>query len=435
MDSPVLMTTAIRDALIVTQDQSRRILKGDILIDGDRIQAIGDVPEGADTEINAKGDIVIPGLVNAHTHVSMSIMKGIADDMHFTDFLDRVFTIDGKRTPDDIAAGTKLGLMEMIAGGTTTFVELYYSQEIIARQVESAGIRGVLCWAVLDEQFTTQNGVPIENCKRFYRDFAESELVYPGVGPQGVYVCSDETLLQASDFAIEKGIPLTFHLSETRGEVYDYKKKVGKRPVEHLHDIGFLNNNGLAAHSAWLTIREVRLLADSGVSVATCPVSNMKLATGGVAPIPEMLDVGVNVSLGTDGSTTNNSLDMFGEMKMLALLQKSNRWNATILPAQQVLDAATIDGASAIGLTEQIGSIELGKKADIVILDGKAPNLNPIRKESLVSTLVYSASCHNVKTVLCNGRAIYLEREFLTLDGDKVLSEANNACEDLLGPR
>ncbi|HUV25351.1 MAG TPA: amidohydrolase family protein [Methanomassiliicoccales archaeon] len=433
MDSPVQMSTAIRNALIVTQDRSRRVLRGDILIEEDRIQAIGDVREDADIEIDAKGDIVIPGLVNAHTHVSMSIMKGIADDLPFSDFLDRVFAIDGKRTSEDIAAGTRLGLMEMIAGGTTTFVDLYYSQEIIAHEVESAGIRGVLCWAVLDEQFTTQEGVPIDNCRRFYHDFAESELVYPGVGPQGVYVCSDETLLKASDFALEKNIPLTFHLSETRGEVYDYKEKVGKRPVEHLHDIGFLSENCLAAHSAWLTLREVRLLAENGVSVATCPVSNMKLATGGVAPIPEMLDAGVNVSLGTDGSTTNNSLDMFGEMKMLALLQKSNRWDATVLPAQKVLDAATIDGARAIGLGDQTGSIELGKKADLVILDGKAPNLNPIRMDKLASTLVYSASCLNVKTVLCNGRTIYLDREFMTLDEGKVLSDANDACDDLLG--
>jgi 5-methylthioadenosine/S-adenosylhomocysteine deaminase len=435
MDAPVQMSIAIRDALIITQDASRTVIRGDILVEGNLITAIGDFRDSADTEIDASGDLIIPGLVNAHTHVSMSIMKGVADDLPFSRFLDRVFAIDGKRTPGDIRAGTRLGLMEMVAGGTTTFVELYYSQAIIAREVESMGVRGVLCWAVLDEQFTTQEGMPIENCRRFCREFKGRELIHPGVGPQGVYVCSDETLIQASELALEEDVPLTFHLSETRGEVYDYKEKVGKRPVEHLDEIGFLNGHCIAAHSSWLTIREVRLLAKNGVSVATCPASNMKLATGGVAPVPEMLGAGVNVSLGTDGSTTNNSLDMFGEMKMLALLQKSNRWDATVLPAQQVFDTATINGARAIGLQDQIGSIELGKRADIVILDGKAPNLNPFRDENVVSNIVYSASGLNVKTVLCNGKPIYLERDFLTIDSEKTLAEARESSEALLGKR
>ncbi len=428
------MSLVIRNAFIVTQDSERSLMRGDILVEGDRIAAVGDVRGGADIEIDAEGDVVLPGLINAHTHVSMSVMKGMADDLAFPDFLDRVFAIDGRRRPEDIAAGTKLGLMEMIAGGTTTFVDLYYSLDIIAREVERAGTRGVLCWAVLDEEFTTQEGVPIENCRRFYDDFKGSDLVYPGVGPQGVYVCSDETLMRASELAMEERIPLTFHLSETRGEVYQYSEKVGRRPVEHLHDIGFLNQRCIAAHSAWLTLREVRLMAENGASVATCPVSNMKLATGGVAPVPEMQAAGVNVSLGTDGSSTNNSLDMFGEMKFLALLQKSNRWDATVLRAQEVLDTATVNGARALGMGSELGSIEVGKKADIIVLDGGAPNLNPLTMENMVSNLVYSASCLNVKTTICNGHLLYLDGEFQTMDLERVLKDAREASEYLLNP-
>jgi len=427
------MSIAIRDALLVTQDPDRTLLRGDVLIEGDRIAAVGKVREGADLEIDASGDVVIPGMINAHTHVSMTVMKGVADDLSFPDFLNRVFEIDAGRTQDDIAAGTRLGLMEMMAGGTTTFVELYYSLDVVARELESAGLRGVLCWAVLDQELTTQKGVPVENCRRFHQKFKDSDLVYPGVGPQGVYVCSDETLIKASELSLEKEIPMTFHLSETRGEVYDYKEKVGMRPVEHLHGIGFLNNNCVAAHSAWLTLREVRLLAENGVSVATCPVSNMKLATGGVAPIPEMQEAGVNVAIGTDGSSTNNSLDMFAEMKFLALLQKSNRWDATVLKAQEVLDSATINGAKALGLGSEIGSIEVGKKADLVILDGKAPNLNPFNMENVVSNLIYSASCLNVKTTICDGQPVYMDRQFRTLDRDEVLDDARRHFDQLIG--
>jgi 5-methylthioadenosine/S-adenosylhomocysteine deaminase len=427
------MTIAIRNAIIVTQDEGRNLVRGDILVEGDSIVAVGEVRDGADTELDAGGDIVIPGLINTHTHVSMTVMKGVADDMSFPRFLDRVFEIDARRTPEDITSGTRLGLLEMMAGGTTTFVELYYDLDLVAKEVERAGLRGVLCWAVLDDEHTTQDGSPIDNCRRFAGQFRESDLIQPGVGPQGVYVCSDETLIRAADLAEGQDLPMTFHLSETRGEVYDYREKVGMRPVEHLHGINFLSKRCIAAHSAWLTLREVRLMAEDGVSVATCPISNMKLATGGVAPVPEMIEAGVNVSLGTDGSSTNNSLDMFGEMKFLGLLQKSNRWDATVLKAQEVLDTATINAARALGKGSMLGSIEVGKRADLVILDGRAPNLNPLTMDNLVSNLVYSGSCGNVRTTICNGRPVYMDRRCLTMDAGDVIQDAISSAEMLIG--
>jgi 5-methylthioadenosine/S-adenosylhomocysteine deaminase len=427
------MNTLIKDAYVVTQNEKREVLKADILIEDGTITEIGKVRGSADQEIDAKGDVVMPGLINTHTHVAMAILKGLADDLPFPQFLDRVFAVDAKRTPEDIKAGAMQGCLEMIRGGTTTFVDLYYGEDIIAGAVEATGLRGVLGWAVLDQQFTTQKGNPLDNCKHFHQQFRDHPRVYPAVGLQGVYVCSTETWLGARDYAQKNDMLLHFHLSETRGEVSECKKKEGKRPVDYLDSIGFLNDWCIAAHSAWLTINEVKALARNGSSIASCPVSNMKLATGGVAPIPEMLANQVNVTVGTDGSTTNNSLDMFGEMKTLSLLQKANRWDPTVLPAQKTLDLVTVNAARALHMSDTIGSIEVGKKADLVILDGKAPNLRPMRPETIVSNIVYAASCHNVRSVLCDGRAIMLDRTITTVDEEKELVSAEDATRALLG--
>jgi len=427
------MRTVIRDALIVTQDATRRVIRGDIGIEDGRFVEIGKVRDSGDVELDAAGGIAMPGLINTHTHVSMSIMKGVADDMLFPDFLDTVFRYDSKRGERDIFAGTRLGCLEMIRGGTTTLVDFYYSEDVIAKGVSDAGIRGVLCWAVLDEEFTTQNGSPMQNCRRFCETHDGMERIIPGVALQGVYVCNEETCQEASAYALESDRPLTFHLSETRKEVNDHKRKTGMRPAEWLDHIGALNPKGIAAHSAWLTINEVRALARNGVSVSSCPVSNMKLATGGVAPIPEMLENGVTVTMGTDGSTTNNSLDMFFEMKALGLLQKANRWDASVLPAQRLLDMATVDAASAIGMADSLGSIEVGKLADVILLDPKAPNLRPLRPENVVSSIVYSSSALNVLTVLCQGNIVMRDREVLSMDEEEALLAADEAMNELIG--
>ena len=426
------MITAIRNAWIVTQDSERRILKGDVVIDGERIVSVGPEYNGtADREIDATGDIVMPGMINTHTHVAMSVMKGVVDDLLFPDFLDKVFVIDSDRTDADLALGTKLGCMEMMRGGTTTFMDLYYSEDVIARATQEAGIRGVLCWCVLDQECTTQVGNPLQNCKNFHSRFKNDRKIIPGVGLQGVYVCNEETCVGAKEFSDQVGAPMNFHLSETRGEVNDHKRKTGMRPAEWLNHIGVFGPRGVAAHSAWLTMREVGMMGEAGMSVSTCPASNMKLATGGVAPIPEFMQNGVNVSLGTDGNTTNNTLDMFAEMRILGLLQKSNRWDATVTNAQQLLDFATINGAKAVGMQDSIGSIEVGKYADIVILDGKAPNLRPILPENMVANIVYSGNSLNVKTVMCQGDIVVEDGVITTLDTEEVLAGSEDAWRSL----
>ena len=426
------MITAVRDAWIVTQDPQRRVLRGDVVIDGEKIISVGKEFKGtADKEINAAGDIVIPGLINTHTHVAMTVMKGAVDDMLFPDFLSRVFKIDSDRTEKDLDIGTRIGCAEMIRSGTTTFVDLYYSEDVIAKAVTDAGIRGVLCWCVLDEEFTTQKGNPLQNCKRFYSNFKNKRKILPGVGLQGVYVCSEDTCKGAKEFSDEKNLPLTFHLSETREEVNNHRKKTGKRPAEWLKDIDVLGKNSIAAHSAWLTINEIKKMAEAKMSISSCPVSNMKLATGGVAPLPEFKKYGVNITVGTDGSTTNNSLDLMAEMKILGLLQKSSRWDPTVATAQELLDFTTVNSAKAIGMQDSLGSIEKGKFADIVILNGKSPNLRPLLPENIISNIVYSGSSSNVKTVLCQGDIVLEDSKIKTIDEDQVLSESEEMWRSL----
>lgn len=426
------MITAFRDAWIVTQNAKREIVRGDLITDGDRIVSVGPQYKGtADRELDCHGDILIPGLINTHTHIAMTVLKGVVDDLQFPQFLDKVFKIDADRTDADLALGTQLGCLEMMASGTTTFVDLYYSEDVIAKASQQAGLRGVCCWCCLDEDKTTQHGNPVKNCKHFYQQFKGQRKVVPGVGLQGVYVCNEQTCTEAKAFSDEVQAPLTFHLSETRGEVNAHKQQTGLRPAEWLAKIGALGQRDIAAHSAWLTMNEVRLMAEAGMSVSSCPVSNMKLATGGVAPVPEFEKYGVNVSLGTDGSTTNNSLDLIAEMKTLGLLQKSSRWDPTITPAQDLLDIVTVNGAKAIGMGNTLGSLEHGKYADVVVLDGHAPNLRPFCAENLIANLAYSLNQANVKTVMCQGDLIYRDRQCLTLDVPKVLA-GSEACWDQL---
>jgi 5-methylthioadenosine/S-adenosylhomocysteine deaminase len=401
------MITVIRDAWLVTQNAAREVLRGDLAIDGETIVQVGGEYNGTgDVEIAAAGDIVIPGLINTHTHVAMSVMKGVVDDLPFDEFLDRVFRIDSDRTDEDLAVGTMIGCMEMMLGGTTTFVDMYYSEDVIAEAVARTGLRGVLCWCVLDQQFTTQEGDPLDNCRRFHAAYRDRRKIVPGVGLQGVYVCGEETCVGAAEFARSVDAPLTLHLSETRGEVNEHRRKTGKRPAEWLADLGVLGPGTIAAHSAWVTMNEVRLMGEAGMSVASCPVSNMKLATGGVAPVPEYIGAGVNVTVGTDGSTTNNSLDMLSEIKTLGLLQKASRWDPTVTTAQQLLDFATVNGAAAIGMGDRLGSLEVGKHADLAILDGGAPNLRPALPENIVANIVYSSSPANIRTVICQGDTV-----------------------------
>lgn len=411
------------------------MLRGDLLVEDGAISEVGEVSGRGDHEVDAAGCIVMPGLINCHTHVAMAVMRGMADDLKLGPFLDRTFAIDSRRKARDIETGALLGCAEMARSGTTCFLDLYYSQDIIARSVEKAGMRAFLGWAVLDKDLTTQKGDPLDNCERFIEQLANHPLITPVVAPQGVYVCSDETLMAARALASRRGTSCHYHLSETRTEVYEYKKAKGRRPVEHLAEIGFLSGSDIAAHCVWLTINEVRELARHGVSAVHCPTSNMKLAGGGVSPLPEMFENGVTVALGTDGCSSNNSLDMFLEMKFAALLQKSSRWDASVLPAQRALDLATVDAARSLGAQDRLGSLEPGKRADMVIVDCGHPAMAPTTVENAVANLVYASPSKAVRDTMVDGKFVVRDGRFVMADEHRLAEEAVESAQDLLSER
>jgi len=423
----------IRDGLLVTQDPSRRVLRGDLVLEDERIAEVGGHAKGdADETIDAHGGLVLPGLINAHTHVAMTLLRGAVDDLRLEDFLERTFAIDAVRGPADVRIGAELGCVELLLSGTTSFVDLYYFEDEIAQAAEATGARGFLAWVVLDEALTTQKGSPLRNCEAFIRSHRRRPRIHPLVGLMGVYVCSKETVLAAKELGEQYQLPVHLHLAETRKEIYDHERKTGQRPVEWLDQLGFFRAGDFAAHGAWLTLGEVRTLARAGVGIAHCPVSNLKLASGGVAPVPELLAEGAPVGLGTDGASTNNGLDMFAEMKAAALLHKGARWDATVLPAQQALDLATIGGARLIGMEAQLGSLEVGKLADVVVLRPDSPRLVPTTPENAVANLVYAAQGGDVRTVFVDGRAVVRDGAPTQAKLGDLLRRSAEAAHDLL---
>ncbi|MFQ6061295.1 MAG: amidohydrolase family protein [Thermoplasmata archaeon] len=425
------MSVLLRNGMIVTQNEKREILEGSIYVEDANIVEVGRTRTEADHVIDCSGKVVVPGLINTHNHVANSLIRGFADDLHLESMLERTFDFDAKVTRRDIQVGALLGCLEMMKSGTTTFVDLFYWEDEVARAVREAGMRALLGWAVLDEEFSTQKGKPLQNCSSFIRRHKQEELIAPLVSLMGVRVCSEETFLAGKQLAEEEDVMVHMHLSETRKEVYDHQRKTGMRPVEWLDRIGFLCNRLLAAHAGWVTIGEVRMLATNGVSISHCPVSNMKLATGCVAPLPEMFENEITVSLGTDSPVSNNSLNMFETMKFCALLHKADRWDARVLPAQKVLDLATIEGARAIGMEDKIGSIEEGKRADLAILDFRTARTSPYDKSRVVSHLVYSFGASDAVTTIINGRIVVREGKAEHLKEDVILDRAKEIVVEL----
>lgn len=427
------MSLLLRGGHVVTQNPRREVVRGDVLLEGDRIAAIGEVRDSADAEIDCTDCAVLPGLINTHHHVANTLLRGVADDVPLETMLEKAFAIDAKLTRRDVQMGALLGCIEMLKSGTTSFHDLFYWEDEVARGVRESGIRGFLSWVVLDEEFTTQRGSPLKNAEQFVRKLKGDGLVVPSVGLQGVYVCSEATYAGARELAEREDVGLHTHLSETRPEVYNHRKKTGLRPVEWLEKIGFLCDRLVAAHCVWVTLNEVRTLARHGVKVSHCPTSNMKLASGGVAPLPEMFDAGVTVSLGTDSPISNNGMDMFQEMKVAALLHKSSRWDASVLPAQKALDLATVDAARALRAEDRLGSIEVGKAADLAVLDLRRPHATPFSRDNLIRHLVYACRGSDVRTVVVGGKVVVDGGSMKTVDESVVLDRVQEIARELYG--
>ena len=405
-------TLAVNNALILGVKGKNKPVEGNVLIEGEFIKKISDEPFDADKIIDARKNLLVPGFINTHSHVAMSRFKGLLDDIKLSEFLEKTFKLDSQRTDEDIYNSSILGICEMIDSGITSFADLYYSEDIIARAVENTGIRGFLSWNTLDKKFTTQTGEPIENAENFIRSFSKkSSLIIPSIGVQGIYVASDDTYLQAYEISKKYGTIIHTHLAETREEVNNCMKERGKRPVEQLDSIGFLNENLLAAHTVWLNLSEVRALAKNSVSISWNSVSNEKRGVGGIPPIPEMMAQGVNVSMGTDSCGSNNSLDMFCVMKNSALSLKNSRWDPSILNADELFQMATQNGSYAVH-NNSIGSIGENMLADLVLIDLGASNMFPTSGNNAVNNIIYSGNPGNTQTVIINGNVLKEDFKF-----------------------
>jgi 5-methylthioadenosine/S-adenosylhomocysteine deaminase len=427
------MSILIKHSTILTQNDSRQQLQGDVYIEDQRIVEISKKPLSieANYKIDGTKKLILPGLINTHTHIPMTLFRGYGDDMLLKDWLaQRIWPVEAKLNKKYIESGTELGLLEMIASGTTSYLDMYFFEETIAKVTEKIGMRGFLGFALIDfdtPEFKASELIP--QCEQFVKRWKANALISPVVAPHSTYSCNPETLQKSLEVATKHGVPLHTHCSETRDEVYDVEKRYGVRPVEQLKKIGLLQKGTILAHCGWITKNEILEMKNAGVVVSHCPVSNMKIATGGYAPIPELLDLHVPVGLGTDGAASNNTLDMFETMKFCALVHKNHRWDPTVLPAQTVVDLATIGGATCLGLQQTLGSLEEGKTADLIMIDLKKPHLTPLHDP--VSHLVYAARGTDVCTTIVNGQPLMIDNEFLTIDMQETLARAEKDAQEL----
>ncbi len=365
----------------------------------------------------------------------MTLFRGYADDLELHQWLEnKIWPLEKRLTGNMCYYGALLGAMEMTRTGTTCFVDMYFHMSDVAQATEEAGLRAVLSYGIIDPP--TNEGKESERKSslellRNIREMKSPRLSF-AFGPHAPYTCGEETLLWCRKQAEKEDVLVNIHIAETRGEQARFEREKKSREVDYLDKIGFLSDRVLAAHSVWLTKSEVKLYGRRGVRVSHCPVSNMKLAGGSVAPLPEMWEANVPVGLGTDGPASNNSLDMFDTMKTCALAHKAHRWDPTVANAQKVLDMATIDGARVIGKEKEIGSIEDGKHADLVLVDLREPNMMPVHgKETVVSDLVYSATGYNVDTTIVDGRVLMRNGKYYRLDTAKIESGINTSVRGL----
>jgi len=427
------MSILIKHSTILTQDASRRQFHGDLYIEDHLIVECSEQPLSLEAEYKIDGTkkLVLPGLMNTHTHIPMTLFRGYGDDMILGDWLtQRIWPVEAKLDKTAVEIGTTLGLLEMISSGTTSYLDMYFFEETIAQVTEKIGMRGFLGFALIDfdtPEFEATELFP--QCEQFIRRWKNNPLISPVVAPHSAYSCQPETLQKAHAIATRYQVPLHTHCSETRDEVYDIEKKYGVRPVEQLKKLGLLQKHTSLAHCGWITKNEILDIKNAGVSVSHCPVSNMKIATGGFAPIPELLEAHVPVGLGTDGAASNNTLDMFETMKFCALAHKNHRWDPTILPAQTVFDLATLGGAATLGVQNTLGSLEEGKTADLIMIDMKKPHLTPLHDP--ISHLVYAVRGTDVCTTIVHGSPLMVEKKFLTIDVEKTLEHAQKIALQL----
>ncbi len=425
------VSLVVTNGIVVTVDRGKRVIeRGAVAVDGRDIVAVDTAARiaadyrGRDT-IDAAGAVIMPGLINTHTHAPMVLFRGLADDLALMDWLQKyIFPAEAKTvSPEFVRVGTRLAALEMIESGTTTYADMYYFEDEIARATRAAGLRGVLGETII--------GFPVPDAKtpadslalaeRFAKEFANDDLITPAVAPHAMYTNDTETLKACRALADRLHIPLITHLAETNDEVKTADEKYHLTPTAYLDSIGFFAGPTLVAHAVHVTPADIQILASRHVGVSHNPESNMKLASG-IAPVPAMRAAGIPVGLGTDGAASNNDLDMFEAMRQAAFLHKVATGDPRAVPATVAVEMATIDGARAMGMDKEIGSLEPGKRADVIVVSMASARQTPMYDP--VSHLVYVTHGDDVRDTIVNGKVLMRDRKVLTLNEPQVLADA-----------
>lgn len=430
------MKTLIKNCTVIPVQQKDLIWEqGEIAINKDTIIACG--PKGTvgtqdfDKVIDGTGMVAVPGFVNTHTHSAMTLLRSYADDLPLMQWLsEKIWPLEEKLTAESVYWGSMLSIVEMIKSGTTTFADMYFYMDEVAKAAVETGIRAVLSRGMIG---VGPNGeFALEDSERFIREWhgKENGRITTMLGPHAPYTCPPDYLQKVMSLAEKLKVGIHIHLAETKDEINQIKEQYHKTPVELVAGEGLFNYPTIGAHCVHLTENDIKLLADNQVGVAHNPESNMKLASG-IAPIPALLAAGVNVGLGTDGAASNNNLDMLEEMRTAALLHKVNTGDPTVISSYDALYMATLGGAKALQIDNQVGSIEVGKKADIVLFDFEKPHLYP--RHQVCAHLVYAAQAGDVDTVIIDGKVILEKGSLTTINQQEVITNINKVTEKLLG--
>jgi len=422
-------TVLTQDAVHRTLSPGALAINGTDIVDVDAPAAIAAKFAAAET-IDARADVILPGLINTHTHAPMVMYRGLADDMALMDWLQKyIFPAEAKTvSPELVRIGTRLAALEMIESGTTTFADMYYFEEEIAKVTIEAGLRGVLGETIIEFPVADAK-TPIEGlarAERYIKEFKDNGLVVPAVAPHALYTNSKTTLIAAADMGRRYGVPVLIHFSETEDEIRSARDQFKMTPAAYLESIGFWGPKTLAAHGVWVTDEDIAILKRRGVGIAHNPESNMKLASG-AAPVGKYLAAGVALGLGTDGAASNNDLDMFEAMRQASFLAKHATHDPTAVSARAALDMATIGGARALQMDRLIGSLETGKRADLITVAMNAARQTPMYDP--VSHLVYVTRGDNVRTTIVNGKVLMKDRQVRTLNRETVIADANRLAQ------
>ena len=426
------MDLLISGGTVVTMDAEFRVIEdGAVAIEGDTIVAVGaraDIAPGARAArtIDASGALVTPGMINGHAHAAMSLFRGVAEDHSLDDWLQKyIFPAEARNVTEEFVLwGTRLGVLEMLRGGITTYADMYYFEDVVASVTKEAGMRGVLGQTVVDFPAPDHKtpAVAFAYTQKFIDRWKGDALITPAVAPHSIYTVSTENLKAAAALARRNGVPILIHVAEAPFESEMSRKKYGASPVAYLDSIGVLGPDVIAAHSVWVDAADIATLVRRGVGSIHNPSSNMKLASG-VMPVVDLLAAGEAIGLATDSAASNNNQDLFQEMNIAAKLQKVTRMDPRALPARQTVELATIGGARAMHLDKQIGSLEAGKKADLILINTNATHSTPMY--NVYSLLVYALNAHDVRTAVIAGKVVMDGRVMMTTDKPGILAKAH----------